>query len=389
MKNLKINNVKYLVISLVFIFCGSNSIAQTSFEYKGYVSNLESAWLQKNIDIMLISGTFQNRFDFFVYPIENTTVNVGLRNILEYGNIVLVTPGYGNMATTDNGYLNLTQSWRSKSNYVIYSQLDRLNLFYANDAFEFQVGRQRVNWGVNLVWTPNDIFNSTSFLNFDYEEKQGSDAIRGQYYFDYLTSIEFVYKLDKNAQVTSALMFRTNKWNYDLQAFVGMMETDYVFGAGWAGDILSSNFSGEVTYFRNKENFNDTTGQLVASLGWTYTFASDFYVHGEFLYNSLGTTNSYGGITNINSGEYNAKMLSTAKYSVFGQIAYQLNPLVRIDVSSIINTNDKSFYIGPFASFSVSQNTDLLFAGQFFFGDNFTEWGDLGDFYFLKIKWSF
>jgi len=68
MKKFLSNNLKYLVISLIFMFCGSNSIAQSSFEYKGYVSNLESAWLQKNIDIMLISGTVQNRFDFFVYP---------------------------------------------------------------------------------------------------------------------------------------------------------------------------------------------------------------------------------------------------------------------------------------------------------------------------------
>lgn len=389
MKNLQLSKLKYLQVLLFVLFWGSNSVAQSNFEYKGYVSNLESVWLQKNIDIMLLSGTTQNRFDLFVYPVQNTTVNIGLRNILEYGNTVTLTPGYNELATFDNGYFNLTHGWREKNSYVFYTNIDRLNIFYATDAFELQLGRQRINWGVNLVWTPNDIFNSTSFLNFDYEEKQGSDAIRGQYYFDYSSSIEFVYKLDHLNKVTSSLIYRFNRWNYDIQAFVGMMQDDYVFGTGWSGNILDANFSGEVTYFRDKENFADTTGQFVTSLGFTYTFASDFYVHGEVLYNSSGKTGKVGGVGSFTSTGYSAKLMSPAKYSLFGEISYQFNPLIRIDISSIFNPSDKSYYIGPFTSFSLSQSTDLLFAGQFFFGDSGTEWGDYGEFYFLKIKWNF
>ena len=89
------------------------------------------------------------------------------------------------------------------------------------------------------------------------------------------------------------------------------------------------------------------------------------------------------------SNGYNAKYLSPAKYSLFGEIAYQINPLVRLDFSGIFNPSDKSFYIGPFASFSLSQTIDLLLAGQFFFGEYGTEWGDYGTFYYLKLKWSF
>nr|MDA3862050.1 hypothetical protein [Melioribacteraceae bacterium] len=175
----------------------------------------------------------------------------------------------------------------------------------------------------------------------------------------------------------------------DFQTFAGMMQDDYVIGAGWSGNILSSNFSGEMTYFRDKEKFSDTTGQLVASLGWTYTFASDFYVHGEFLFNSRGTTEKAGEVGNLLNNGYNAKNLSPAKYSLFGDIAYQVNPLMRLDISSIVNPSDKSFYIGPFASFSISQTVDMLLGGQFFFGNSETEWGNFGQSYFLRLKWSF
>ncbi len=384
----KIKN--HLLLSLnIILFWNGLAFGQSIFEYKGYLTNMESVWLHKDTDAMLLSGTAQNRFDFFIYPIDNTTINIGVRNIIEYGNTVALTPGYVDFITRDNGYFNLTKSWKEKTSYVLYSSIDRLNLFFSTDNFEVQLGRQRINWGVNLVWTPNDIFNSSSYLNFDYEEKSGSDAIRGQYYFDYSSSLEYVYKLDYLKRVTSSLMYRFNLWNYDFQTFVGMMEDDYVFGGGWSGNILSSNVSGEVTYFRDKENFSDTTGQLVASLGWTYTFASGFYVHSELLFNSTGKTGKAGGISNLFKNGYNAKNLSPAKYSLFGELAYQLNPLVRLDFSGILNPSDKSFYLGPFATISISQTIDMLFAGQFFFGDSGTEWGNYGTFYYLKLKWNF
>ncbi len=388
--NYRLGIKNYLFLPLSFVlFWSSSFYGQSVFEYKGYLTNMESAWLQNDIDMMLLSGTAQNRFDFFIYPLDNTTINIGARNIIEYGNTVALTPGYADFISQDNGYFNLTNIWKEKNSYVLYSSIDRLNVFFSTDDFEIQLGRQRINWGVNLVWTPNDIFNSSSYLNFDYEEKPGSDAVRGQYYFDYSSSLEYVYKLDYLDRVTSSLMYRFNEWDYDFQTFVGMMEDDYVFGGGWSGNILSSNVSGELTYFRDKANFSDTTGQVVASLGWTYTFASDFYVHGEFLFNSTGTTEKAGGVDNLISNGYNAKNLSPAKYSLFGDIAYQVNPLVRIDLSSIFNPSDKSFYIGPFASFSVSQTIDLLIGGQLFYGENGTEWGDFGESYFLRLKWSF
>lgn len=385
----------YLLYPLsIILVCSTFSYGQSIFDYKGYLTNLESVWLPKQNDAMLISGTAQNRFDFFIYPMDNLNINIGLRNMIEYGNTVALTPGYADLITHDNGYFDLTKIWRKNDSYVIYTSIDRLNLFFSTDDFEVQVGRQRINWGINLVWTPNDIFNSTSYLNFDYEEREGSDAVRGQYYFDYSSSLELVYKfdradLDRDVRVTSSLMYRFNIWDYDFQTFAGLTEVDYVFGGGWSGNILSSNVSGELTYFRDKENFADTTGQLVASLGWTYTFAADFYVHGEFLFNSAGTTGKAGGVGNFLPYSYNAKNLSPAKYSLFGQLAYQINPLVRLDFSGILNPSDKSYYVGPFASFSLSQTIDLLLAGQFFFGESGTEWGDFGTFYYLKLKWSF
>jgi len=388
---------KCLTILIVFMLFSFPLIShsQSIFDYKGYLQNTQTVWAPEQSDAWILSGLVLNRFDFFIYPSDAWTVNIGMRNLIDYGNMKPLidfdprTKSYADLVTKDEGYFNLTKKWTDGTSYVFYSNIDRFNIFYSGENIEFQVGRQRINWGVNLAWTPNDIFNSTSYLNFDYPERQGSDGGRVQYYFGYATSLELVYKIDYNKEITSALMFKFNEWDYDFQVFSGTMMEDYVVGGGWSGNISTANFSGEVTYFRDRENFADTTGQLVSSLGITYTFPNDIYLHGEFLYNSAGKLGNAGGSGNLFTNPYNAKNLSPARYSLFGDIAYQITPLIRLDVSSIFNPSDKSFYFGPFLDISLSQSVDLLMAGQFFFGDEGTEWGDYGQFYYLRVKWNF
>lgn len=376
------------IILFVFLF-STTFFSQSILDYKGYLQNTQTVWAPKQTESWILSGLVLNRFDFFIYPVNSLSVNIGMRNLIEYGQMFQMIPEYSNFVTSDDGYFNLTKKWTDDNSYVFYTNIDRLNIFYTGENIEIQAGRQRINWGVNLVWTPNDIFNSASYLNFDYSEMPGSDAGRVQYYFGFATSLEFVYKIDYNKKVTSSLMFKFNEWDYDFQFFAGQMIEDYVLGAGWTGNISTANFSGEISYFRDRENFADTTGQLVSSLGITYTFPDNIYVHGEFLYNSAGKIGKAGGVSNLLQNSYNAKNLSPARYSLFGDIRYQITPLLAIDLSSIFNPSDKSFYVGPFIDISLSQTVDFLAAGQFFFGADGTEWGDYGQFYYLRIKWSF
>jgi len=381
--------MKSILTFLIIVIFSANAFTQSIFDYNGYLQNMQTVWVQKDVNIWALSGSVINRFNFHLYPSNQFTFNLSLRNILDYGQTVQSVPNYDEFVTHDNGYFNLTKKWSSDDSYVLYTNIDRFNILFTSNNLELQLGRQRINLGINFVWTPNDIFNSTSYLNFDYVERQGSDAARAQYYLGIASSIEFVYKLDFEENVSSALIFKFNEWDYDFQIFSGLMVDDYVFGGGWSGNISGANFSGELTYFRDKENFSDTTGQLVSSIGATYTFPNDIYIHGEFLYNSTGTTGNAGGFENLFTKPYNAKNLSPAKYSLFGDISYPITPLIQLDLSSIFNPSDKSFYIGPFVDISLTDSIYLLFAGQFFFGDTGTEWGDFGEFYYLRMKWNF
>jgi hypothetical protein len=350
---------------------------------------MQTVWAPKNSEDLLFSNSMSNRFNFEWYLANELKVSASMRNIFDYGQFVNLVPFYSDFATADNGFFDLTEKITSGNSHVLYTNIDRLNFSYTFDKLEIQIGRQRINWGISNVWTPNDIFNSFSFINFDYAEKPGSDAARVQYYLDYATSIELVSKLDYNNDLTFASKFQFNQWDYDFQILGGLTKDDFIFGAGWSGSLADAGFTGEFTYFKNKDNNSKTNNILVASVGGNYMFSNNLFVSFEFLYNSNGKVGSLNSTSNIFNLDYSAKQLSPSRYSLFGSVQYPITPLISTSVSSIINPTDGSLFLSPTTEFSLNEDVYLLVTGQFFLGDDFTEWGEYGQFYYLRIKYNF
>ncbi len=374
---------------LILFFISSVLFSQSNIDLNGYAQNMQTAWAPKGDQELVLSNSITNRINFSWYPHQDLTFRFGLRNIFDYGQFVSMVPFYSKFATQDAGYADLTEEITSGKSYILYSNIDRLNLTFTYDKLELQIGRQRVNWGINSVWTPNDIFNSSSFINFDYLEKPGSDAVRLQYYLDFATSIELVSKLDYDDNLTLAGRFKFNKWNYDFQFLGGLSNVDYIFGVGWAGDIYKAGFTGEFTYFKNRDDELNSEEQFVSSIGANYTFTNGLFILSEFLYNSVGKTDKVNLLNNIFNMDYSAKQLSPARYSIFAQAAYPITPLLNSSFAIILNPSDRSMLLSPTLEFSLNEDIYLLTSGQFFLGDDFTEWGGYGQFYYLRIKWNF
>jgi hypothetical protein len=386
--NFSIANISQKFLITLF-FISSVIFSQSNLELNGYFQNMHTAWAQKGSEELVLSNSMTNRINLSWYPNQDLTFRFGLRNIFDFGQFVSKVPFYADFATKDVGYADLTEEITSAKSYILYSNIDRLNLTFTFDNLEIQIGRQRINWGINPVWTPNDIFNSSSFINFDYVEKPGSDALRLQYYIDFATSLELVSKLDYDKNLTLAGRFKINKWNYDFQILGGLTEIDYIFGGGWAGDIYDAGFTGEFTYFKNRKSYQNSDEQFVSSIGANYTFTNSLFVSFEFLYNSIGTTGKINFLNNIFNLDYSAKQLSPARYSIFSQAAYPITPLFNSTLAAILNPSDGSMLLSPTLEFSLNEDVYLLTSGQFFLGADFTEWGDYGEFYYLRIKWNF
>jgi len=336
----------------------------------------------------LTSNIFHNRLNFKYYATSKFTIAVEMRNRLMFGNLVKDFPGYQATVNVDKGLVNMSWIPAQGNGWFVHSMIDRAYLDYSSGKWQFRAGRQRVNWGVNLVWNPNDIFNTFSYFDFDYEERPGTDAVRIQYYTGTTSSAELVFKPGHdNIKAVTAAMYHFTKWNYDFQVLTGQTGQDWVLGGGWSGDIYGAGFRGEITHFEPR--ISSSVRATVASVSADYTFKNSLYLHTSFLYSSNGKTGKAGGMDILFNPDMSAKQLSFARYSLFGQISKPITPLFSGSFSGIVNPSDGSFYFGPALSYSLTTNLGIMLTGQLFYGDAGTEFGDIGRIAFGRLKWSF
>lgn len=361
------------------------------YSFSGHLQNMNTVWIPEGSERWINLNSTYNRLNFKWYATKNLTLNAGARNLFTFGQLLYEThPMYSDLLTGDPGYLDLTGRIARDSSCVLYSNLDRLNLQYSKGKFEAVLGRQRINWGINMVWNTNDIFNTFSLYDFDYVERPGCDALKMEYYTGFASSVQAAIKIDSSEAITAAGLFRFNRWNYDFQFLGGVMDKDIVLGTGWSGYLKNAGFTGEVSYFHPKDNISDTSGVLLISSGINYTFKNSLFTQIAFLYNSEGTTGNAGLYsTLLDIRNLTPKTLTPAMYSVFYQLSYPLTPLIKADISSVLNPSDLSFFLGPNLDISLTENTGLLIMAQIFSGKNNTEYGDYGSFYYLRLKWNF
>ena len=343
----------------------------------------------KTIDYLLLNQ-IHNRLNFKWFATDNLTATLEARNRLFFGQMVKELPDYSKMIEVDDGFFDLSKTLISENSWFLHTMIDRAYLDYITGNWQFRAGRQRINWGINLVWNPNDVFNTFSYFDFDYEERPGTDAVKIQYYTGVTSSAELVYKLGENANQTAiAGMYRFSKFMYDFQFMGGWVGKDMVLGGGWSGDIKGGGFRGEMTWFIPRDKSDVTNYEaFVASVSGDYTFKNSLYLHGSVLFNSHGTTGNAGG-RSFFTPDISAKMLSYGKYNLFGQISFPFTPLFSANFTTMFNPCDKSAYFGPALTYSLGNNLELMVNGQLFTGKIGTEYGDYGKIINGRIKWSF
>lgn len=380
-----------IILSLFFSVIGQAAAQSDSkVSFKGFIEYNNTTWAPpEHLSWMELSGVY-NRLDFNWFPDNHFNFQVGMRNNFNFGSMMAhFSPMYANYLTEDNGFMDLTFNLAHDSSYVFYSNFDRLNLKLNYNKLEITIGRQRINWGINTVWNPNDIFNTYNYFDFDYVERPGSDAVLAQYYTGALSSLQVAAKLNHKHQLTAAAMYKFNLKNYDIQVLGGVMDEDFVAGMGWAGQIKGAGFTGEASYFRNLKAFSNTTGQWVISVGGNYTTKNSLFLNASFIYNSTGTTGPAGLNNFLQMANLSPKTLTLSRLNWFAEASYPVTPLIKVDVSSIMNPYDNSAFLGPSLDFSLTENLGLFVMGQLFLGKQATEYGSYGQMYYMRLKWSF
>jgi len=171
-----------LILFLLFAFSGTyGQEDQKKFFVNGYLKEMIS--LNDVGDSTLVDNLIHNRLNFRWYPNNNLRFYGALRSRLFIGETTrLFEEQFEDFIEYDTYFFDLSWTIYNEDAVMLHTMIDRLYMEWIHKDLTLKVGRQRINWGINTVWNPNDIFNAYSYFDFDYEERPGTDALRVEYY---------------------------------------------------------------------------------------------------------------------------------------------------------------------------------------------------------------
>ena len=379
-----------LLFTLQFQAQETQTWAQENIQFSGYIKYLNTATFQ-DFDAILNDNLLHNRLNLKVYLNDNFSTTLEVRNRVFWGNSIQAIPNYAVLINADIQDINLSANLVDKPALLVHSKIDRLSVNYHSDKWNITLGRQRINWGKNLAWNPNDLFNAYSFFDFDYEERPGADALRIQYYTSGNSSIETAINYTDNwDDNTLALKYNFHKYEYDFQVLVAKYIQDYTLGLGWEGAIKNIGIKGEFSYFIPKENMNEAENALVGAISLDYYFKNGIATNFGTLYNSNGITDrnstSFDDFTNFNQS---AKNLMPNRWSFFGQLSKSLTPAINTSFSGIYAFELQGIYLMPQMSYSIAQNWDADLLAQIYYGNQDDSFSNIANSLILRFRWSF
>jgi len=387
---------KFILLIFQLSLLTGGIAGQEKISLSGYISDMQTVY--RIPDNWLWENSIHNRLNLNIYPTDWLSGTIQVRNRAILGNTIRKFPGYAEGLDGDQGWLDMAfvadGDLGDSSGYVLTSAVDRLWLQFTFGNLEIKAGRQRINWGQTFVWNPNDIFNSYSYFEVDYPERPGSDALRLQYYTGNASTIELATKIDSADRITAAAYFRFNTLGFDIQMLGGVYQGEDLFlGTGWSGNLGPTAFRGEFSYFRDLDNFKDTTGYFMTSVGFDYTFSNSLWVQVEGLYSSFAKDLDVNSFLQFYSGNLDVKSLGFTEWSFFSSLSYPITPLVTGGFAAIYYPAWKGIYLGPNVALSLNSNFELSLILQHFSAEFDNPAGtsnrEKNTFGFLRFKWSF
>ncbi len=290
-----------------------------------------------------------------------------------------------------DGVLPLETNWADREDLIFNTIIDRAWLDYTVGKFEFRAGRQRINHGLNTVWNPNDWFNTYNYLDFDYEERPGSDALRVQYFPTAMSSVDIAYKWGQTRDDdVFALMYKFNTRGYDIQFLAGRYRQDAALGLGWAGGIGGAGFKTEISAFTPYDAVSLNRSDISLATQLDYSFRNGIYIAGSYLFNTGGSSMPRPLVTFYRDLP-SPKRLMPSRHTAFAMTQYAFSPVFSGQFAAMYGVGLNWLIIYPTLTYSIKEDWDIDLVAQIFANENPIN-GDFensGNAVYLRLKWSF
>ena len=385
--------MRLVFLIFIILFYSNLLFSQKSerkfLELNGYLKYLNNTFFIEELDSNFSSNLVHNRVNLKFNFTQNLNLRLEVRNRIFYGEQIKMIPNFGKIIDQNLNVLKLSHLWVNEESFVFHSVIDRMQIRYSLDKWDFKIGRQRINWGVNTIWNPNDIFNAYNFLDFDYEERPGTDAIRIQHYFKKSSFLDFAYKVsNKKEEQTVALLCGFNKWKYDFQMLSGIFFNDFVVGGGWAGSLKQIGFKVELSYFHPVIETDGKSSSFSISSMIDRTFKNDWYLSLGTLYVSKSSGLSLSN-SSVFSSNLSARMLFPYRYNFYTTVMKSFSPILSLTMMAIYSTEKNTVILFPSFVWSVASNFDLTLNAQSIFSNQELNYRNLNTSINLRGRWSF
>lgn len=363
---------------------------EKAWDFDGYIKYMATYNIADNQSNTL-DHLVHNRLNLEYRFSSNWRINVGMRNRALWGDALDIAQ-YPELVALDNGYFDLSKNWREDT-VVLNTQFDRLYITWREDDWSAKVGRFRVNWSMNTIWNPNDIYSAYSIYDFDYEERAGTDALMVSKKFGFADGIDLIFApAESPAKNSVSLRYFANQSGWDYQVIAGRVNRDFILGAGFATDIYKAGVRGELSWFdpiESEYQGEPTQSSMVGSLESDYSFGGkrNWLARMAWLFISQPVEAS-SALAYLNL-PLNAKTLSFTHNTLYADLSFDLTSLNRL-TASVSYYDDGSYFAGLSSNYSLANDWQLLTVVQCFSGESDSLFGETpATLLYANIRYSF
>lgn len=376
----------YVIIPLLSVSTSAypqdSATSRSKLEVNGYIKEMGSFSYAGNY---MSTNLLHNRLNIKWNPHRSVTGSAEVRSRLYWGDLVS-TPDFNGSLKNDNEWLNLSAIWAGSSNLVFQSNIERLGIEFRQRKWNIHLGRQRVNWGLTTAWNPNDIFNNYNFLDFDYEERPYTDAVKVAYNINDSSGIDVaVNPYGDLRKSIAAARYSIDKRGYHLQMIAGVYRNKLTAGFGWAGKLGSIEYKGEGQAFIGEK---DSANRFNYSLELSYRSIKGWYFSSSLLHNTSGLSEPVNNAAKINF-RVTPVNLMPARWNIIAITSKQFTPAFSSSVRLLYSPRVNLFIVYPSLNYHLFSSLDADLIYQSFFLEQQKKLQVTSHNIYVRLKWKF
>ena len=214
---------------------------------------------------------------------------------------------------------------------------------------DITLGRQIVNYGKGVVFSPIDVFSTIDVANINFE-RHGSDIAAVKIPFSYLSGLDVVTEFPrKHHEYSSALRGYFNTLGFDVavNTIYKHRAEELIAGLSFKGDAFFGVYGELVEHFADDLSKKYFEGMF----GLDYSIKNALYLRTEYYYKNTNLQNEWG------------------KHNLFVSLKYLINDLMNVSahvIGSDAGGNDQMLmYSGQFY-YNILQNVNVIFYTRYF-----------------------